>query len=55
MYEIRKALYHMDTNMVLIMIQFIASVQQYLKRRQGDTGIEQMAIIPYDLGQNGTL
>ena len=36
MYEIRKVLGNDDTNMVQIMIEFIISVRQYLKREQAD-------------------
>ena len=38
-YEIRNFLGNKDTNMVQIMTEFITFIQQYLKRRQANGGL----------------
>ena len=55
MYEIRKFLGNKDTNMVWIMIEFITTVEQYLKYRQADGGLNRRWLYDVTLGQNGTL
>ena len=55
MYEIRKFLGNKDTNMVWIMIEFITAVEQYLKCRQADGGLNRQWLYDVTLGQNGTL
>ena len=39
MYENRKFLGYKDTNKAWIMIEFITAVEQYLKRRKADGGL----------------
>ena len=55
MYEIRNFSGNKDTNMVRIMIEFITTIEQYLKCRQADVGLNRRWLYDMTLGQIGTL